>query len=432
MVFGSTDIGRRELLATMGVVGASALAGCGASTETDTPATTATATPTTTATPTEVEDGPVEQAEGATPEGMERVKRVFEYHTRTGLHHGAQLAVYQDGELAVEMASGTTGPNGREDTPDTRHLIFSCTKPLAAACVHHLADQGELSFDDRIVEHWPEYAEEGTDKAKGTVRHALSHQTGMPEMAVDSEYAKWGDPDALAKGVEQAEVQFEPGSTAQYHTLSYGWIVGELVRQASGQTIDTYARENVFEPLGMEDTYIGLPSGVEDNTAKFAGFKNPDLVKGRAPDPNNNAAVAGLFNRESVHRGIVPAANGQAPARDLARFYAAYLNGGSIGGTDFIGSDVVDEVTSLEVSVQYSENSYFQYGLGFGKGGGIPDSYGISAPESNFGHGGFGSCNTWGDPDRGLAFVYLTNGIRNDYEHYQRMATMAETVREEL
>lgn len=368
--------------------------------------------------------------------GTDRIEALFESHVEQGLHPGAQLAVYHEGDLVLDLAGGTAGHDGEEITTDSRFLLFSCTKPYAAACVHQLADRGELDFDDRLVEHWPEFAEEETDKSEVTIRQVLSHQAGMPAVAVDEEYDQWDDPDALATSVEEADLAFSPGETAEYHTLSFGWLVGELVRQVTGQRIDEYAREELFDPLGMCRTNIGLPDEEPNDVSPLVGFEPYDGADVEPSIGSTNEEVAALFSEESVLRGIVPGANGVGPARELARFYACYLNGGEFGGARLFGSETVEEAAAVQVEVPPEPDepvgSGQRYGLGFQLGGALPDRHGISVPSTTYGHAGLGSSISWADPEAGIAFAYVTNGIRSDYEHNVRIAAMGEAVRKEL
>src|SRR6056297_2978851 len=96
----------------------------------------------------------------------DRLRAEFDRQLDVGLHHGAQLAVYVDGELVVDFAGGVSGPGGEETTSETRHLLFSCTKPFTAVALHQLVEQGELGYDDPVVDHWPEFADPGSKKAE--------------------------------------------------------------------------------------------------------------------------------------------------------------------------------------------------------------------------------------------------------------------------
>ena len=362
----------------------------------------------------------------------ERVRRVFERHATVGLHHGAQLAVYDGDELVLDLATGTVGPDGPATTPDRRHVLFSCTKPYAGVCLHHLAERGRVDYDDPVRDHWPEFADAGTEKAEATVRHVLSHQAGLPYGPFDEAYDQWGDWNAAVEAMEALDLKFRPGSTAAYHSLTYGFLVGELVRRVSGTPIDDYAREHVFEPLGMADTSIGLPDDDPDDVATLAGFEAGERCRnaGVGLDGREDEAAA-LFNQESIHRAVIPAATGIGTARDMARFYACLVEGGELGGTRILDAETVETATSVQVEVERDATMKVprRYALGFERAGTAWDKYGTLAPRTTFGHGGLGSIVGWGDPDSGLAMAYVTNGIRDETEHAQRACEMADAVR---
>jgi len=362
----------------------------------------------------------------------ERLEQLFQYQLDAGLHHGAQLAVYHDGENVLNLAGGTTGPDGDALGPDDRMLFFSATKPLTAACVHQLVERGDLAYDDRIVDHWPTFADADSPKADVTVRHVLSHQGGFPYSPFDGSYDDWTDWETVVEAMEDLTVHFEPGSTAAYHPMNYGWVLGELVRRVSGREIGAYAREYVFEPLGMMETYIGLPDDVPDDVATLVAFDEFDRV--RKPDgglDSDHERSAQQFNREAFHRAPMPAANGVGTAGNLARFYAAISNGGRLGNTQLLAESTVAEATSVtaEVAEDATLGGPRRYALGFVCAGTPHDNYGTLAPEQTVGHAGLGSSVGWADPDADLAFAYVTNGIRDSYEHRARVNAMADAVR---
>lgn len=367
-------------------------------------------------------------------DSIDRLREAFDMHVEVGLHHGAQLAVYHEGDLVADLASGVTGPDGEAETPEQRHVLFSCTKPFSGACLHHLADRGEIDYDDRVVDHWPEFAADGTEKAAVTIREVLSHQGGFPASPFDEQVEQWSDPDAAATAMEDVDLAFEPGSTAAYHALTYGWVVGELVRRVSGTPIDAYARRHLFAPLGMENTSIGLPENVAaDEVATLVGFEAFDRC--RTPDAGlgtlSNAEAAALFNRERIQRAVIPAATGIGTARDMARFYACLAGGGELEGVRVLTAETVERATSLQVEVERDGTLGVprRYAMGFTRGGTAWDKYGTVSPERVFGHGGLGSIVAWADPRSKTAMAYVTNGIRDEYEHAARVSAMADAVR---
>jgi len=363
----------------------------------------------------------------------ERLRAEFDRQLDVGLHHGAQLAVYVDGELVVDFAGGVDGPDGEATTPETRHLIFSCTKPYVGVGLQQLIEAGEAEYDDPIVEHWPEFAADGGQKAEITIRQILSHTAGVPYGEFDEAVDEWGDWDAVVSAMEAIEPVFDPGEQPAYHTFNYGWIVGELIHRISGQHVDDYVAEHVFEPLGMERSSIGLGEDEPDDVATLSGFE----VFDRCRDPGEGLGIpasdsAAVFNREAVHRAVIPAANGIGTARDMARFYACMANGGELDGTRLLAAETVETATDThaETDSDGTLSRPARYGLGFWTGGRANDMFGSVSRERMFGHAGLGSIFGWGDPEANVGFAYVTNGIREEsYEHAARVSGLSDAVR---
>lgn len=364
---------------------------------------------------------------------QDQLRAEFDRQLAVGLHHGAQLAVYVNGELVVDFAGGTTGPEGGETTPDTRHLLFSCTKPFVGVGLHQLVEDGEAAYDDRVVAHWPEFADAGTEKSDITIRHVLSHTAGIPYGAFDDQAEKWGDWDAVVTAMEEIDPVFTPGEQPAYHTLNYGWLVGELIRRISGQPVDEYVKSNVFDPLKMEHSAIGLAEDEPDDVATLAGFERFD----RCRDPGEGldmpaAESAAAFNQDAVRRAVIPAANGIGTARDMARFYGCMANGGQLAGIRLLSEETIAEATQThaETDKDGTLGRPARYGLGFWTGGLANDMFGSLSRERMFGHAGLGSIFGWGDPERNVGFAYVTNGIREEsWEHAARVSGLSDAVR---
>ena len=362
-----------------------------------------------------------------------KLEAAFDRQLDVGLHHGAQLAVYVDGELAVDFAGGTTGPDGGETTSDTRHLIFSCTKPYAGVGLHQLIEDGKADLDDPVMDHWPAFADTGTQKATITIRQVLSHTAGIPYGEFDDAADQWGDWDAVVEAMEGIDPVFEPGEQPAYHTFNYGWVVGELIRRISGQPVDEYVDEHVFDPLDMEQSAIGLAHDEEDDVATLSGFEMFDRCRNAGEGlgiPASESAAA--FNEESVRRAVIPAANGIGTAREMARFYACIANGGELGGTRLLEEDTVAEATRThaETDSDGTLSRPARYALGFWTGGLANDMFGSFSRERMFGHAGLGSIFGWGDPELNVGFAYVTNGIREEsWEHAARVGEISDAVR---
>ncbi|MEM4781813.1 MAG: serine hydrolase domain-containing protein, partial [Halalkalicoccus sp.] len=321
----------------------------------------------------------------------EAVEAAFESHAEAGLHHGAQLAVYHEGEPVLDLASGTTGPDGEATTADRKHLLFSCTKPYAGVALHQCVEDGLLEYDDPVASHWPEFAD-GGEKSEITVRQVLSHQAGLHETTLDSRPEEWTDWEAAIAAMEDAETTFSPGETAAYHALSFGFLVGELVRRASGVRIDEHLDDRLFDPLGMDDTDLGIPAGEPDTTATLAGFEPGERARSRdvGLDGTSNAETAALFDGEWLHRAVIPAASATGSARDMARFYACLANGGELDGTRILEAETVEAMTTEHAAVERDATLGVprRYGLGVVLGGSPWGKYGTVSPPQAFGHGG--------------------------------------------
>lgn len=362
----------------------------------------------------------------------ERISALFDRHLEVGLHHGAQLAVYLDGEQVLDLAGGTTGPNGDEETPARRHVLFSSTKPYAAVTLHTLVDEGLLSYDDRIVDHWPEFADSSSEKAEITVRQVLSHTAGLPRGEIDQRPDLWPDWDAVIEQLEEMELVYSPGEVPAYHPLTFGWLVGELVRRVTGTPIEAAAAERVFDPLEMANTGIGLRDHETDDVATLTAFDEFDRCRDPGEGMGDHNAVAAPFNTEAIHRAVIPAATGIGTASDMARFYACLANGGELEGTRILSEETVETMIALEAETEADGtlDREARFALGFWKGGTTAAPYGVLSPERVFGHAGLGSSVGWADPQERIAFSYVTNGVRDgSYEHTARVNALADALR---
>lgn len=353
------------------------------------------------------------------PEGLRTVGALFRRQLDEGLHPGASLAVYRRGRLVLELYGGLADrESSRPVTPETLFVLFSSTKPLVAVCLHVLLERGRLELDDPVARYWPEFARNG--KGAVTVRHVLTHSGGFPQNPPQLPPDKWGDWDAVVRAMEKIDLEWEPGQDTGYHPLNFGWVVGELVRRIDGRPIAQFLREEVTGPLGMQDTYLGLPAALEERVARL--YTMDDEV-----DPQ--AAVT--FNRPEVRRAVIPAGGGIATARDLARFYAMLAAGGALDGVRILSPESVERATALQVEVKRDRSLGIpmRWALGFHLGGNRIDLFGYDTSPRAFGHGGHGSSVGWADPDLELAVAIVTNGMRGPAGHAQRTAALSDAIR---
>jgi CubicO group peptidase (beta-lactamase class C family) len=363
-------------------------------------------------------------------EGLRAVEALFRQQIDEGLHPGASLAVYRHGRPVLELFGGlarlpahrTGSPagqrSGRPVTPETLFVLFSSTKPLSAVCLHILLERGRFELDDPVARYWPEFARNG--KAAVTIRHVLTHSGGFPQNPPQLLPRKWGDWNAIVQAMEEIELIWEPGQDIGYHPLNFDWVVGELVRRIDGRPISRFLREEVTGPLGMEDTYLGLPPELEGRVACLYAMDNE-------VDPQAVAA----FNRPDVHQAVVPAGGGISTARDLARFYAMLAAGGTLDGVRILSPESVERAIAVQVEVRRDRSLGIpmRWALGFHLGGNRVDLFGYDTSPRAFGHGGHGSSVGWADPDLGLAVAIITNGLRSPTGHALRVAALSTAIR---
>jgi CubicO group peptidase (beta-lactamase class C family) len=372
------------------------------------------------------------QISGFVADGFEPVREAFARNFAEHGDVGAGVGLYVDGELKVDLVGGVADPAaGTPYTEGTLQLVFSTTKGIAAICAHILADRGLLDFDAPVVEYWPEFGQAG--KQDVPVRWLFGHRVGLP--VVDDpppiEAVLQWDPivEALAA---QAPV-WEPGTAHGYHALTFGWLVGELVRRISGQPIGDFVQEHLSGPLGL-DLWIGLPDSeqrrVSDMIPSVPGEGAlPDLSKlppeiaerlgdmaTAAFDPsslmNRSLSLDGTFslegqlpwNRDDVRAAQIPAANGVTNARSLAKVYAATV--GEVDGVRLLSEDAVKRACEEQSN---GRDQCLIVDTRFGLGFFLPSTFAALAGPGSFGHAGAGGSLGMADPDLGIGFGYVMN-----------------------
>ena len=373
---------------------------------------------------------------GMVAPGFEGVRDAFAKNFADGLEVGAAFSAYHDGKKVVDLWGGIADPaTNRPWTENTIELVFSTTKGATAMCANKLAQEGKLDVDAPVAQYWPEFAAHNKDTIP--VSFLLSHQAGLAwvdtEMTLDQALS-W-DPvvDALAEQVPH----WEPGSQHGYHALTYGWLVGEVVRRVTGMSVGTYFHNEIAVPLGL-DFWIGLPPSEEPRVAVLQeGLADPALVEDpevkafvdavMGPDtmlgkalfaPGGAFRMPDVWNMPSVHQAEVPAANGIGDARSLARLYASCI--GAVDGYRLLSEDQLKRATTQLTSGpnKVLMDLDIQFGLGFmTRSEFIP----LGGPRA-FGHFGAGGSVGWADPDAGLAFGYVMNrmdmGLAGDTRSY--------------
>jgi CubicO group peptidase (beta-lactamase class C family) len=377
-------------------------------------------------------DGTAKPAiEGTCDPRFESVRAAFERNFAERAEVGAAVCVTVGGETVVDLWGGVADPaTGRAWARDTIGVVWSCTKGAAALCAHILVARGELALDAPVSSYWPEFARNG--KAAITVRMLLAHQAGLAaftEPIPDNGYCDWEL--IVARLADQAPL-WEPGTRHGYHALSYGHLVGELVRRITGTSIGAFFRAEVAQPFGL-DLWIGLPEEHESRVAPTIpapfpgpGEPIPAFYRVAMTDPTSVGArvlmnsglvlAPGWIDSRAAHAAELPAFGGVGNARALAGMYRPLALGGAADGVQLVDAGALVEMAAVAsaTSVDATLLAPSRWALGFVKSidnGGLPpgDRDGVVLSEDAFGHVGMGGSIGFADPRARLSFGYTMN-----------------------
>ncbi|MER5255144.1 serine hydrolase domain-containing protein [Streptomyces sp. NPDC002855] len=360
---------------------------------------------------------------GVVAEGFEPVRDAFVRNFRELGEQGAAVTVYRDGRPVVELWGGTESfDGGGAWERGTAQVVRSATKGVAAAVLLLLHQRGELDLDAPVGSYWPEFKAGGKEGA--LVRDVLAHRAGVPALDVPLTPAQAADPDFAAAAVAAQTPFWEPGTDHGYHAQTYSWLTGELVRRVTGRGIGEWMASEIAGPLGL-DLWIGLPEGEAGRVGRLGQVSAPAAPGGLRIRPRRNVAEAyadpdsltqrafGAItpspdeNDPAYRAAVLPASNGIATASSLARFYASLI-GEVEGGARLLTPEAValarGEVSAGPDRVLIVNT---RFGLGYMLHGGASPLLGAGS----FGHPGRGGALGFADPESGIGFGYVTNGM---------------------
>ncbi len=349
---------------------------------------------------------------------------------------GGAFAAFVGGACVVDIFTGDAAP-GAPWSAGTRAVIMSATKGLTALCAHVLADRGELDVDAPVITYWPEFGAAG--KERTLVRHVLSHQSGAlgvpgADRMLDWDGTGWSDTEAIAADVAAAPPAWEPGTRHGYHGLTFGWLVGELVRRVSGVSLGTFFATEVAQPLGV-DVSIGTPGDVLPTVAHVIEW-TPRSSSRRsalaAVDPGSKAGksvlagargslfadehgvprFAAFMNTPAVLGAEIGAIGATATARGLARVYAALASGEGLVSPASITRFREQQVCGPDAVMR----SPSRWAVGYSLESpalvpGLPRQHGPN--DEAFGHMGAGGQVAFADPIAGVACAFVRNHLEN-------------------
>jgi CubicO group peptidase (beta-lactamase class C family) len=365
---------------------------------------------------------------------------------------GASFSATVNGVEVVTLTGGMARP-GEKWTPDTRTTVMSVAKGFAGLAVAMLADRGQLDPEERVAAYWPEFAANGKQDIR--VRDILLHTAGvigLPRVAdlLGWDGRGWSDLDAIAAALAAAEPAWAPGTRTGYHAVTYGWLVGELVRRVDGRTLGCFFREEVAGPLGIR-TAIGVPVDDQSDLAivhpegmdrsalvlrrlhrKVRNqMRDPATLLGRASLGDGSQSIfdtpGDFMNKPFWHAAEVPSSNGVSSARDLARLFAAVALGGELDGVRLLSKETLGrfcapQPSGPDVVMTSAFGPITRRLLTKASSAGRSLSFGVNPPSSggrrpfgpglhSVGAGGYGGQLVLADPDRGVSAAFVRSGL---------------------
>jgi CubicO group peptidase (beta-lactamase class C family) len=345
-----------------------------------------------------------------------RVREAFEAGFTAGREVGASFAATVDGRFVVDLWGGhADAARTRRWERDTIVNVFSTTKAMTALAAHVLADRGLLDVDAPVARYWPEFAASG--KKGIPVRHLLTHQSGLAALREPLPTEALYDWPRMTAALAAETPWWEPGSVSGYHAITYGYLVGEVVRRISGKTLGTFVRDEITRPLGA-DFHIGLPASEDARVAEMIG-PSAEEIAGAGPaatiDPasllgkvmGNPPVTPAVANRPAWRRAEIPAANGHGNARSVARVMAALACGGSLDGVRLLAPATLARAIEPQWYGQDLVLGFpMRWGLGFML---ASPTLPLGPSPRAFGHGGWGGSLGIADPDASVSWAYVMN-----------------------
>ncbi len=399
---------------------------------------------------------PEVSVEGTIHPGFAPVAELIGRHVRAAKRGGAAVCVYHHGKPVVDVWVGTRNDEGAPWKRDTIAMSFSTTKGVISTLVHILDQRGLLSIDAPVATYWPEFAQAG--KAHVTVGDLLTHRAGLhllpPDVGHASSMLDW---DAMIRALAASPVS-PLGERSAYQALTFGFLVGEIIRRVTNMTVGDAIAHYVATPLGMSDLFIGAKPSERDRVAALfaagasshpttreaaeraekppeglrARVEGAALRAGLAAFGIDKGAWAGALSPPGIRKLItspamldveIPAMNGVFSARSLARMYAMMAEGGSLDGVRLLSPESIARAGKIRVHGRDAVLGFrMKWRLGYHLVGTLR-----GAIPGAFGHFGFGGSGAFADPRRNLAVAMTLNRVAGTPVGDVRMLQIAAT-----
>jgi len=376
------------------------------------------------------------------------VREAFENNFVSHGDVGAAFALYHRGEKVVDIWGGLADKESRRPwEEDTLQYVFSTTKGITAMCAHVLAQRGDLDIDAPVADYWPEFKAEGKENIP--VRWLLGHRAGLPALRTyvtpDVAY-EW---EAITSRLAAEPPVWEPGTTHGYHAITYGWLVGEVIRRVSGKLVRDFVADEFAPTLGL-DLYVGVPSSEESRvstleTIQLRGDPPAQDVLDSMP-PEMRAAVDAFtnpmsltqraltvvdpafdWNSHEMRAAGIPSIGCVTDARSVAKIYAS-----CIGEVD--GVRIFNEATLADAAKTVSDGpdkvlfAHTRFGSGFM----LQSPFSPLSGPNAFGHSGAGGSLGFADPDLEIGFGYVMNQMQGNLSNDPRTVSLIDAIKASL
>jgi CubicO group peptidase (beta-lactamase class C family) len=342
------------------------------------------------------------------------VQATIDERVASGAEIGVQVAVVHEGRTLVDAAAGVADPRtGEPVQANTLFFAASTAKGVASSVVHVLVEHGELAYDQRVADVWPEFGAHGKDAV--TLADVLVHAAGVPGLWPQVTPADLCESGRVAAFIADQRPWWTPGTMTGYHAFTWGFIIGELVRRTTGRTLASVLREEIAAPLGVADElHFGVPGRLLGRVAR-AG---PDGAAPPPPEPGSplDRAVppgvqptAAFANRADVLATDIPS-QGTMSARAVARLYAALL--GHVDGVELVSRTHLQTIAAPAFCGTDEVMGFpTEWALGYS-----PARLGSAQPRrgSTFGMVGSNGTAAYADIDSGVAVAVMRNHIAGD------------------
>jgi CubicO group peptidase (beta-lactamase class C family) len=367
-----------------------------------------------------------------------RVREVFEASLHDRGELGASVAVTIDGQPVVDLWGGTADKDtGRAWERETLVNVFSTTKGFTAMCAHRLVDQGLLDLEAPVARYWPEFASNGKEDIR--VQSLLDHRAGLPAVKETLPPDALFDWSAMTRALAAEAPWWTPDTQHGYHAVTFGWLVGEVIRRASGRTMGAYFREEIAGPLGL-DVHIGLGASEDARCAELRPAAQrpteptlfnrimtaPDSMTAKAFTNPITMLMPGTFGSRAWRAAELPSVNAHATARSIARLYGALACGGEQDGVRVLsGESIARGRTERSRGMDAVLGVSTRFGLGFM----LPQPEARFGPSvSTFGHPGAGGSIGFADPEARVGFAYVMNRMGGSLLLDPRAAALIDAV----